>query len=134
MHYQNRPTIALAMQGGFVALHWWWVFVLASPGKLIVPGGQYAAFAVIGNDVYWLWRAVIVAMVATVSMLPVWRRGPLIAMSTIQVVWLCLLSVLYFRVYPYTTGPGAYLVMSWFAVIIAVVCWRHKNAGRGRAT
>lgn len=118
-----------AMQLGLTFCHLWWVFVLMSPGELITKNSQYSGFAAVGNDAYWQWRAVLVAVAAAISLFPI----PVVLREItlgIQAGWLLTLTYFYLQVRPFTTGPGAYIPLAWIALIVMWLSWRDGNGYR----
>jgi hypothetical protein len=121
--------IPLVLQGGFIFLHWWWVFVLAFPERLIVPSNQYRVFAEIGDDDYWVWRSLVVAILATIVIVPM-PRVVRAMIGGIQAGWLAVIAVLFACVWPPVTGFGAYLVLFFFASIFVWLGWKWTGNGQ----
>ena len=115
-------------QCGFIFLHWWWVYVLAQPTSLITPSSQYRIFARIGDDTYWMWRSLVVAILATIVILPMPRVLRAI-IGGIQAGWVTAIAGIFFFVRPPVTGFGAYASLAYFALFLVVLGWKWTGHG-----
>ena len=121
--------LPLALQCGFIFLHWWWVFVLAYPTELISRNNQYRVFAAIGDDKYWMWRSLVVSVLATSVVLPM---PPVLRamIGGIQAGWVFAISILFLFVWPPVTGFGAYLVLGYISSLFVWLGWKWTGNGQ----